>query len=86
MSTSLLRDTQYIRKMAQAANIKVTDDACKLIAFEVESVLRLVIQVQSSFFLGTIKTHFFFRTLINTQSTLIGRCSDSKTSIMLSKI
>jgi len=44
MSTSLLRDTQYIRKMAQAANIKVTDDACKLIAFEVESVLRLVIQ------------------------------------------
>jgi hypothetical protein len=45
MSINLIRDTQYIKKLAQSVNVTITDEASRLIAFEVEHTLRLVIQV-----------------------------------------
>lgn len=45
MSSSLIRDVGFVRKIGESVNATLNDEACKLVAFEVEYTLRLIIQV-----------------------------------------
>ena len=45
MSMMYIRDKEFVKKSARSVNANIDNDACLLVASEVEMVLRLVIQV-----------------------------------------
>ena len=45
MSTTLLRDPQYVKKTAEEFRVELSDEVCRLVAFETEYIVRLIIQV-----------------------------------------